>query len=585
MATFYPDHIIDQVRQASDIVEVLSEFLPLKKYGRNYKCLCPFHHEKTPSFNVSQDKQIFHCFGCGKGGNVITFLMEYEQMSFPEAVKFLAKRAGIPLPEPGHSSRDSDAYSRLYYANEQAAKFFRDSLLNTDNGKKVLGYLHDKRGITDETIEQFQIGYAPNGWENLIDFARSKEITPEELLGSGLIIKREPGEGFYDRFRQKLMFPIFDFSQRVIGFGARALSSEDNIKYLNSPETPLYNKSRLLYGLSHSRSEIRQEREALIVEGYMDFLSLYQADIRNAVAVSGTSFTRDHAVLLRRYADTVYLLFDADTAGQSAAKRCAEHFFAVGIDVRVAILPEGDDPDSFVKREGKQKLLEVIDSSASYFQFIKMTAEPPFEERNRAGQQMLVKSQLKMVSLTSDDVSRALMLKELSEIYGIPEELLMKSLQTVRSVETKTTQPKYTVLADRPQLEKKILRLVISHPQLLDIASSKLQPDWFITPEYTSIYKLALMLKEKGLESDFASMVDKIDDAKVRTVLTSLMEEEPESSDWEKIFSEYFEKLQKAHRDGKIREYTERLREAEQSGDSAEVQELLEKINHLRDET
>jgi DNA primase len=583
MAAFYPEHLVDQVRQATDIVDVLSEFLPqLKKRGRNYTCRCPFHHEKTPSFSVSQDKQIFHCFGCGKGGNVFTFLMEHEQMSFPDAIKFLAKRANIPLPEPKRSQRDSEKFSRLYYANEQASELYRKSLLDTEDGRKVLDYLHDRRAMTDETIEQFQIGYAPDGWENLIGFAASKDITVEELSRAGLVVRRESGEGCYDRFRQRLMFPIFDFSLRVIGFGARALASTDNIKYLNSPETPLYNKSRTLYGLSHTRTEIRQNREALIVEGYMDFLSLYQAEIKNAVAVSGTSFTRDHALLLKRYADTVVLLFDADPAGQSAAERCAEHFFSVGIDVRVVVLPEGDDPDSYLRSQGKEKLQEVIRTSVSYFRFVKMTADPPFEERNRAGQQMLVKSQLKLVGLSLDEVSKALMLKELSNIYGIPEKSLIEGMKAEKPRDRSTTEAKYSVIADRVGLERSILRLMISHPLLFEAASDTLKAEWFSTAEYGSIYRLTLMLREKGLTTDFASLVDRADDDQVRVALTSLMDDESEPGDWETAFGEYLDKMKTAHRDDQIRHYTRQLQEAEKAEDSIEIQDLLAKINRLR---
>jgi DNA primase len=585
MVAFLPEHIIDQVRQASDIVEVLSEFLPLKKRGRNYVCTCPFHHEKTPSFSVSRDKQIFHCFGCGKGGNVLSFLMEHEQMAFPEAVKFLAKRAGIQLPESRQSQRDTERFSRLYYANEQASFLYRKSLASAEAGKKVLDYLHKARGMTDDTINEFQIGYAPEGWENLISYAKNKQITLDELLAAGLVIKRESGSGYYDRFRQRLMFPILDLSRRVIGFGARALTSGDTVKYLNSPETPLYNKSRVLYGLNHTRAEIRTKREALIVEGYMDLISLYQVGLRNAVAVSGTSFTRDHALLLKRYADTVHLMFDADPAGQSAAERCAVNLFSVGIDVRVTVLPEGDDPDSFVRSEGREKVEDVIKGSVSYFQFVKMTADPPFERRNRMGQQMLVKSQLRLAGLASDEVTRALMLKELSDLYEITEESLVKGMEAEVSTERVPAQPRYSAVANRPGLERSILALLISHPPLLDSASDVLKAEWFSQAEYQSIYRLMLMLREEGRATDIASLIDKIADETVLATLTSLMNDGGEPSDWETAFAEYLRKLKTAHRDDRIRTYTRQLQEAEKSGDTEEVRDLLDKINFLRSES
>jgi len=582
MAAFYPDHIIDQVRQSSDIVDVLSQYLSLKKRGRNYICLCPFHHEKTPSFSVSQDKQIYHCFGCGKGGNVMTFLMEHEQMSFPEAVKFLAKRAGIPLPEPKRDPKEMERFSRLYYANEQAAGFYQKSLYETDNGRKVLDYIRDKRGISEETIQEFQLGFAPEGWENLISYAREKKITTQELYDAGLLVKRESGDGFYDRFRQRLMFPIFDLSRRVIGFGARALAAKDNVKYLNSPDSPLYNKSRVLYGLSHSRTDIRESREALVVEGYMDFLSLYQADVRTAVAVSGTSFTRDHALLLKRYADSVSLLFDSDAAGQSAAERCAEHFFAVGIDVRVAALPEGDDPDSFVREAGATELKRVISEAASYFSFVKESAHPPFEERNRAGQQMLIKSQLRLVSMAPDEIARALMLKELSELYDISVDLLTKGISPEATKPERPFQPKYTAIANRPELERNILRLILAHPSLFQDESNGLEEKLFNSPEHREIFNIASKLRAESREADFASVVDSATDEHTRSTLTGLLTAEAESGDWELAFQEYMQKLKQAYRDDRIRQLTSQLHEARNTGDTDESDALIKEINRLR---
>jgi DNA primase len=314
----------------------------------------------------------------------------------------------------------------------------------------------------------------------------------------------------------------------------------------------------------------------------MDFLSLYQAGIKNAVAVSGTSFTRDHALLLKRYADVVYLLFDADSAGQSAAERCAEHFFSVGIDVRVVVLPEGDDPDSYLRSHGREKLQEVIGASLSYFRFMKMTADPPYDERNIAGQQMLVKSQLKLVSLSLDEVSKALMLKELSEIYGIPESSLAEGMKAKKPKGSSPIEGKYSVIANRVGLERSILRLMISHPPLFEAASDTLKAEWFSTPEYGSIFRLVFMLEQEELATDFASLVDKAGDDQVRVALTSLMDDESEPGDWETAFAEYLQKMKTAYRDDQIRKYTRQLQEAEKAEDSVEIEDLLAKINRLR---
>ncbi len=584
MSPLYSESVIDQVRDASDIIDVLMEFLPLKKRGRNYICLCPFHHEKTPSFSVSQDKQIYHCFGCGKGGNVITFLMEHEQMSFPDAVKFLAKRANIPLPEAKHDAGLADRFSRIYFANEQATAFFIEELHKTESGKRVLEYLKEKRGISDDTIAEFQIGYAPDGWDNLLTALGAKDFKDNELLDAGLVIRRESGDGVYDRFRQRLMFPIFDFSRRVIGFGARALSSQEQVKYLNSPDSPLYNKSKVLYGLSHSRPEIRSRREAVIVEGYMDFLSLYQSGIKNAVAASGTSFTKDHALLLKRYADSVILLFDADAAGISAAERCAEHLFAVELDVRVACLPEGDDPDSFIRREGSEKLTELIENAGSYFVFMRDAADPPYTKRNRAGQQALLKSQLRLVASISDEVLRALMLKEISEVYGISEEILSRNI-TPEKPKIRTTAYSRRTASSKNELEEEIVRLLLSNPHLIERVIDDIDPDNFSDEHLGEILRTAIrLIGNSSPDSYFSKLVDKMNSEENRQTLTRLMNSGKEIGDPETALSEYLKRLAEVHRDIQISEYTSMLRKAQADGDEDKVKQLLSEINRLRQE-
>jgi DNA primase len=584
MPSSYPDHVIDRVREASDIVEVLSDYLRLKKRGRNYVCLCPFHHEKTPSFSVSQDKQIYHCFGCGKGGNVFSFLIEHEQMTFPEALVTLAKRANIALPEQKRGSGSDDRFERIYLANETAAQFFADSLHSGRNGEKVIEYLKAKRKLGDDIIAEFGIGYAPEGWDNLLAHARNKKITVEELFQAGLIVKRESGDGYYDRFRQRLTFPVFDFSRRVIGFGARALAAADSPKYLNTPETPLYNKSRVLYGLSHTRSEIRAGREVVIVEGYMDFLSLYQVGIHTAVAVSGTSFTKEHALLLHRFADAAILFFDGDAAGQSAAERCAERLFEVGIDVRVACPPPGEDPDSFVRDQGKEVVEQTLENASSYFRFVRETCDPPYSERSRSGQQSIIKSQLRLVSLAPDEVLRELLLKELSIVYDVSEAALRNSIEVESKPISAEIRPRYLAHPDRNQLERKILRLIVSHSELLDAAAANLDPALFSDTDFREIFNLAMLLREDGIPADFASLVGKLASDGSKSVLTSLIADEEEKGDWDKTFADYLASLKRASRDDRIRELTLRMIEASKRDDGSEADRILNEINKLRGE-
>ena len=279
MATRIPDHIIDDVRSRTDIVDLISEFVPLKKRGKNYFGLCPFHHETAPSFSVSPERQIFHCFGCGKGGNAFTFLMEYEKLGFWEALTYLAKRAHVALPQRSADQKQQADYDVLFTANSVAAEFYHRVLVESKVGKRALDYL-TKRGLSQETVTSFRLGYAPPGWSTLLDAAQRKSLSPEVLKKAGLVIPREREGGYYDRFRDRVMFPIMNLTGNVVAFGGRLLSeSEDQPKYVNSPETPIYNKGKTLYGLFQAKSAVREIDRVIVVEGYTDVISLFQAGL------------------------------------------------------------------------------------------------------------------------------------------------------------------------------------------------------------------------------------------------------------------------------------------------------------------
>jgi len=441
MANLYPEHLIEEIKQANDIVDVLSEFLRLKKRGTNYQCLCPFHSEKTPSFSVSPSKQIYHCFGCGKGGNVYTFLMEHEKLSFIEAVQYLAKRAGVKLPQKEISPEERSKYEHLYYANQVAKNFFVKQLWETEDGRKVLHYLKQKRELSEDTINKFELGFAPEGWDKLINHARALDLSEADLVKAGLAIEREDRSGTYDRFRRRLMFPIMNFTGKTIAFGGRALSKEDKAKYLNSPETDLYSKSRVLYGLNFSRPYIRQQEFAIMVEGYMDFLALWQAGFQNIVASSGTAFTKEQANLMARYAPTAIMLFDSDLAGINAAKRCAPHLMAAELDFKVVLLPEGEDPDSFVRNQGKEKMAELIENALSFPRFIYITQSPPYDKLSpREKENVLM--ELVNASVQSDSsIRRELFLKEVSSIFDIDLESLKTELNKTDSKSKERQEP------------------------------------------------------------------------------------------------------------------------------------------------
>lgn len=351
------EEIIQKVKDSSDIVDIISESVKLKKSGRNYIGLCPFHHEKTPSFSVSQDKQIFRCFGCGEGGNVITFIMKYKNLDFVESVKLLAERSNIEIEtENSIESKNKQLYEKAYKINVEAARFFYSQL---KQNKNALSYFLN-RGISENTIRKFGLGYAPDGWSNLIRFLKYKGYTELDMLNAGLIIKSEKGT-FYDRFRNRVMFPVFDYRGKVIGFGGRVLD-DSKPKYLNSPETAVFKKGTNLFGLNYAIKNL-QEKMIIIVEGYMDCISLHQQGITNVVASLGTALTPNQAKLLKRYVNKIIISYDADLAGQTATLRGLEILRNEDFDVKVLTVPHGKDPDEFVRSNGREAFAKLIDNA------------------------------------------------------------------------------------------------------------------------------------------------------------------------------------------------------------------------------
>lgn len=355
-----PDEKIEEIRAAVDIVDVVSDYVQLKRSGSRYKGLCPFHQEKTPSFSIDPDKNLYYCFGCGAGGDVFTFLQEIESVSFIESARMLAERTGIPLPEDDIDPEQASKTEAIYHALRFAGRFFYRQLTQTERGAPALDYLRE-RGFTPQTIKRFGLGYAPDAWDALLNAAEAKQIEPEVLEEAGLVIERKDGSGYYDRYRNRIIFPIFSHVGKVLGFGGRILDDDaDQPKYINSPETRVYHKSKVLYGLRRAKSEIRQTEEALLVEGYTDVIALHQAGIENAVASSGTSLTPEQVEALGRYGKRIVLLYDADEAGARAAIKGLNLVLGQGLGAYAVELPEGEDPDSFVQTHGAEAFEEYI---------------------------------------------------------------------------------------------------------------------------------------------------------------------------------------------------------------------------------
>ena len=433
MSSFIPDEKVEEVRERCNIVEVVSGYVSLKKAGRNFVGLCPFHSEKTPSFTVNEEKGIFHCFGCGTGGNVFSFLTRIEGRSFPEVVRELAEKEGVELPRQDASpaynkerERVSREKDKLLGVNEEAAVFYQNLLMKSAEGEDARSYLKG-RGIDSEIAKEWRLGYGGREWSTFSNRLKSSDSikTAEK---AGLILERKKG-GHYDRFRKRLIFPICDLKGKVVAFGGRILDG-DGPKYMNSPESPIYTKGKLLYGLNVAKEGIRTEGEAILVEGYMDLLSLYGAGIRNVAGTLGTALTVSQALLLKRFCKKVILLFDSDEAGVKAALRAFDILSGEGVAALVLTLPEGEDPDSFVTKEGAEALREKIKDAVPALDFFlgeKMKGRDISSPAEAAAVIHEVNPFLKRIK---DPVERSLAVKKVAERMAVDEEILLDALKS-----------------------------------------------------------------------------------------------------------------------------------------------------------
>lgn len=371
MAGLFSSATLEHIRAASDIVDVIGSYVPLKRAGANFTALCPFHKEKTPSFNVNPHRQIFHCFGCHKGGDVFSFVKEFESITFPEAVKRLADRAKIPL-EYEQNSADQPARhlkETLLQIHEQITQRWQSALANEAAGQTARDYLA-KRGVSEDAVKLFRLGCAPDLWDDTVNWARSKGYDPGVVEKGGLILHKEGGEHYYDRFRGRLIFPICDEQGRVVGFSGRVLSGDEKTaKYVNSPETPIFTKSKIFFGLDKSKRALLDAGVAVVCEGQLDLIACFMAGVQNVVAPQGTAFTADHARILKRYVDEVVLCFDSDEAGQNAAVRSLDHLLSSGLAVRVAVVPAPHDPDSFIKANGGEAFRRLVEQAEGFFDY------------------------------------------------------------------------------------------------------------------------------------------------------------------------------------------------------------------------
>ncbi len=539
-----PDHLIDRIRDSVDIVELISRYLTLRKAGKNYKSHCPFHTEKTPSFTVSPDKQIFYCFGCGAGGNVFNFLMRHEKVSFVEAVQKLAGETGIELPKYSADTQKSSEYDRFYRANQFACDFYYSTL--EAQRSKLQDYL-SQRAISEETIKFFKIGYVPESWDALTQEIVRKKMPLDVFVKIGLIMESEKDrQKKYDRFRNRLIFPIHNLSGRVVAFGGRTLSRDpDSPKYLNSPESPVYMKSQILYGLYYSKDWIRQEEYVIVVEGYMDFLQLFQNGIKNVVATSGTALTEEHAKIIRRYTQKVILCYDSDEAGIQAAVRGGQILFQQNLETRVLILPDEEDPDSFIKKRGKSDFFSLVNTAKEYFEFHLGQLQKSIGDEDVGQKTKIVKEMVDSLAAHVDPVKQNFYANILAQRFNLQEITLIQEIRRKgKIIRSRGTRVSDSATKESPGenstgvfrgawgAEKDILIILLNHfEEVKSVIFDLLEEHDFLNEEFKGIFQLLREQANSHKEDLVHWLFANISDQRIIGLLTADMLKDIENPD------------------------------------------------------
>ncbi len=521
----FPDSFVDEVRRTANIVTLIQESVPLKKTGASWKGLCPFHNEKTPSFNVRSEPPLFHCFGCGEGGDVFKFVMLRERVSFPEAIEMVARRFGIAIPETRGFERTEDRKEReeILALLEAAAQHFTRCFW-TAPGTKAREYLLG-RGFQRATLEKIRAGAAPDSWSDLLDALR-KKFAPKSMLAAGLILERQDRSGHYDRFRNRVVFPIPNESGKVVAFGARSLDGSEP-KYLNSPETPVYQKSRILYGLNWARDSIRESGRAVLMEGYLDVARAIEAGVGEAVASCGTAMTAAHARLLHRFSDRVIVNFDQDEAGRKATLKSLEILTEEGLDVRVVSLPEGHDPDTYLREAGADAYRERLLAAPVYMEWLISRAAAENDTKTPQGKAAYLNALLPSLAKVESAVERAAWLPRVAAAGGLDgaatEQELRRavSLRGAAPAAAPTVKPAAAPGRITPA-EKWLLTLIVQEAEGVDEALSDLQEDDLLGLHTAPILRAAKSLQVQGRPVTAASLTEAIASDEERRMLREL---------------------------------------------------------------
>lgn len=576
MSKFNNEALVNEIKGRLSIINLVESYTSVKKTGKGYVALCPFHDDTNPSMHVDDDKGLFHCFSCGAGGDIFGFYMRYNNLSFPETLSELAKKAGVTIEIQKETTPKKSPNSALYKINAVAAKYYRKILLEGAKGEAGRDYL-DKRDILDETSKEFIFGFAPESWDNLVKFLNKNKVPLSIAEKVGLIVKRQNTDGYYDRFRNRLMFPICNVDGKVIGFGGRRVDEEDEPKYINSPESDIYQKRKSFYGINKSKDFIRREDRAIIVEGYTDFLTLYSSGFKNSVATLGTSLTREHASMLRRYTNNIVFIFDGDVAGQKAIIASLNVLLQEGLSPRIAPLPAGMDPDSYIKEIGEEKFGEEIENSLDWAEFwFDMTVSK--QKKGQMTRKQMLEEIVELIEYIKDPVERSFRIKKAAETLGIQESEIYSLVKRGRG-QGKTaaakTKTKY------PSTEKLLLTVLVKFPDL-HVQLSK--EDWSNLISNAEIKSIIKAILDQG-NADPSSLLLRFEDSSAHEIISEVLLSSPGVSDTEtasKIIQGCIGKLKLAKLDEKLKVLRIEIDEAIKGKDVELEKKLLKEYQQYK---
>ncbi|XOB41099.1 MAG: DNA primase [Candidatus Nealsonbacteria bacterium] len=563
---------IEEIKSKLDIVEVIKSYIKLTKAGANYKALCPFHGEKTPSLFVSPSRQIWHCFGCGEGHSVFDFVMKIEGMEFGDALRVLAQKAGVDLKPVNPELRTKR--QRFYEICELAVKFYQKQLEKSSKGKKAKEYLF-KRGINEESIKKWRLGWAPDAWRGLTEFLSSQSYSMEEMQKTGLSIKAEKGS-YYDRFRSRIMFPVFDLNSQVIGFGGRVLEKEKAVaKYMNTPNTPLYDKGKILYGLDKSKVGIRKNDSCILVEGYIDVILAHQAEKANVVATAGTALTPFQLVVLKRYSSNLMLAFDMDFAGDAATKRGIDLAQAKGFNIKVVKMPQGKDPADIISKDAKE-FEKLVNNSVSVLDFHFQNAFSQFDKKTAEGKRKISNALLPVIKRVLNKIEQASWVQELAARLNVREKDVEVELNKVKIEEvsepvlkTNDFQNQADKKTKKQVLEERLLTLLFKSPQHLSTVDKKIIP-------YFSSQTQEIINNFESLDKISAELSNIVNPLSLKAELEQIEEEE--------ILSELefcLKEIKSLELKKKLDDISFQIRQAEQDQDIKKIENLSQRFNQL----